>query len=183
MKKKNNGLTIQLVQKKPHKVYKTEIEYDYQIDEVCKFLRHNKDKEVSIIINGKHTKFNSFAGKKRFAAGYSQGSDFVFKYAKQLFEEMQKEIDALEDELEETTEELDRQKNIASSASDRLRTNDTVKKLRQAAYADHVSEINEDRELLKNRLDKIEPVVRLVLKATTDGQLQQAYKLAKKLKL
>ena len=96
---------------------------------------------------------------------------------------MQKEIKVLKGELEGTIEKLDKQKGIALNASNRLKINNTVKELRQAAYADHVSEINEDRALLKNRLDRIEPIIKLVLKATTDGQLQKAYKLAKKLKL
>jgi hypothetical protein len=183
MKKKKDGLNIQLVQKKPHKVFKIDVKSDHQVKELCKFLRQNKDKEVSIVINGKHTKFNSLAGKKRFAAGFNQGSDFVLWYAKKLFEEMQGEINSLKNELGKTTKELERQNGIVSDVVGRLRTNDIVTELRQAAYADYVSEINEDRAILKNRLDGVEPIIELVVKATTEGQLQNAYKLAKKLKL
>jgi len=183
MKKKEDGLEINLVQKKPHKVYKTEIEYDFQIDDLCKFLRQNKDRVVSIVVNGKHTKFNSFAGKKRFAAGFSQGSDFVLGYAKQLFEEMQEEVNTLKNKLADAESKLGKQKETNFDLVGKLRTKEVVTKLRREAYLDHVNEINEDRELLKNRLEKIEPIVRLVLEATTDGQLQRAYRLAKKLKL
>jgi glutamate synthase domain-containing protein 3 len=183
MKKKKDGLKINLVQKKPHKVYKTEIEYDFQIDDLCKFLRQNKDRIVSIVINGKHTKFNSFAGKKRFAAGFNQGSDFVLGYTKQLFERMQEEISGLKNELISTADKLAKQREKNNDIIGKLRTKEVVTELRREAYLDHVNEINEDRELLKERLKKVEPVIKLVVKATTDGQLQKAYKLAKKLKL
>lgn len=177
--KKKDILKISLVQKEPHKIYKIDIKYDYQVNEVCRFIRDNKDKEVSIVINGKHTKFKSFAGKKRFASGFNQGSDFILK----LFRETQRDTGNLKAELAQTKKELEKQKVIAVGALDRLRTNNAVKVLRQAAFADHVGEINEDRTLLKDRLDKVDSVFELVVKATTDGQLQKAYKLAKKLKL
>jgi len=183
MKEKKDELKVNLVQKKPHKVYKTEIEYDFQIDDLCKFLRHNKDRIVSIIINGKHTKFNTFSGKKRFAAGFDQGSDFVLGYAKKLFEEMQEKINVLENELASTKAELNKQKEVNYDIIGKLRTKDVVTKLRREAYLDHVNEINDDRTLLKERLRKIEPIIKLVIKATTDGQLQRAYKLARELKL
>jgi len=181
--KKKNSLKIELVQSKPDKVYKIEVQYDHQIDDVCKFIRNNKDKNVSMVINGKHTKFNSFAGKKRFASGYSQGGDFVLGHTKELFKKTQRDTKDLKANLSQAKKELAKQTVIAVGASDKLRVNNTVKKLRQAAYADHVKEINDDRALLKERLDKLEPIIRLVLKAKTDGQLQAAFKLAKKSKL
>ena len=110
LKMKKDTLKINLVQKKPHKVYKAEIQHDFQIKDLCKFLRNNKDKVVGIVINGKHTKFNSFAGRKRFAAGYEQASDFVFKYTKELFEEMQEEIDKLRAELDRSKLNLEQYK-------------------------------------------------------------------------
>lgn len=182
MTKTKNKPKIKLIKKEPHKVYRIEVQHN-QIKEVCTFIRNNKDKEVSLIINGKHTKFNSFAGQKRFAAGFDQGSDFALKHTKKLFEEMQGKTNDLKNELTRVKRELKKQKVIATDTVYRLITNNTIKELRQATYTDHVTEIDEDRALLKDRLDKVEPVIKLVVKSTTDGQLQKAYKLAKKLKL
>ena len=179
---KKDSLKIILAQKKPNKVYKVEVEFDHQIKELCSALRSNQDKQVSFVINGKHTKFNSLAGKKRFASGYEQGSNFVFGHAKNLFKDMQAELSGLKKELSRVKERVGAAEKKAVGVINKLRVNDIVKKLRQAAYADSSQELNEDRKLLKNRLDKIEPIINLVLNANTEGQLQQAYKLAKKIK-
>lgn len=179
-RKKRERLKIELVQNKPHKTYKAEIEDDHHIEELCQFLRANKDREVGIVINGKHTKFNSHAGKKRFATGYEQGSGFIIDQAKELFKEMQTEMNQLKTELRKYKQEVDGAKSKAQDAAEKLRVNEAVKKLRQAAFADREAEINEDRALLKSRLDKVEPIIRLIKAAKGDGDLQKAFRLAKK---
>lgn len=180
---KKEKLSVKLVQQKPNKTYKIDLEHDYHTSELCKFLRKNKDREVGVVINGKHTKFNSHAGKKRFATGFEQGSRFVLNHAKKLFEEMQSKINDLKAQLKSALNENQSYKDQANEAIGRLRVNDAVKHIRQAAYKDHVSELEEDRALLKSRLEKVEPIIRAIKEAKTEGQLQNAYKLAQKLKV
>ena len=136
MSDENEKLKIDLVKKKPHKVYKIELKYGYQIKELCKFLRNNKDKIVSTVINGKHIKFSSVAGKKRFAEGYQQSTDFVFNHVSRIVKEAEEEIDALEEELEITEKIIEHNKEEAVKIREELRVNSVVKILRQAASAD-----------------------------------------------
>jgi uncharacterized protein YifE (UPF0438 family) len=172
------------VQKKPHKVYKVNIEFvEYQIKELAKFIRNNKDKEVSFVINNKHIKFNSVVGKKKFAAGFEHGCIFAIKENNLIIRTLSTRLDVTKKELDKTKTDLTSQKEKTYRAHDKIRTNDLVKKLRQEAWADYTAELNEDRKILKTRLDKVEPVIKLVKEANTEGQLQTAYKLAKKLKV
>lgn len=181
--KYKDRLNITLTKSKPHKIYKVNIEYDYHIKELCKFLRENEDREVGIIVNGKQTKFNSHAGKKRFASGYEQGSQFVFGHAKELFEEMQAKVNKAQAELKKYKQATDNDRAQAKAATDKLRINNAVRAIRRAAFADREAELNEDRAILKARLEAIEPVMKLVKKAKGDGDLQKAFRLAKKLKV
>lgn len=182
MPRKKDPLEIKLVQTKPHKVFKADINEGHHIKDLCKFLRENKDREVGVVINGKHTKFNSHVGKKRFATGYEQGSDFIMQYAKELFEEMQAEINTLKAEAKKHKSEVEDAKAQAKDATERLRSNEATKQIRQKAFMDRESEINEDRVLLKSRLEQIEPIIRLMREAKRDGDLQKAYRLARKIK-
>jgi len=179
--KRKANLKISLVKDQP-KTYKIDVEFDYQLKDLYKFLRENSDREVCVIINGKPIKFNSIAGKKRFAAGYEQGSKFALGHAKKLFLKMRKENNKLSAELKELRGRTDDDRTQLRETQCKLRVNDTVRQLRQLAAADAQAELNEDRALLSGRLAQVEPVIRLIRAAKGDGDLQKAFRLAKKLK-
>lgn len=177
---KQKQLNINLTQSKPDRTYKIDINYDYQVKELCSFIRNNKDKKVSIIINDKHTKFDSLAGKKRFSAGFEQGSKFVADYMKKLISGLKREAASLKREAETAKKDMLVYKDKYANVIGKLQTNNLLKQLRTDTYLDSVQELNDDRAMLKARLDLVEPVIKLVGKARTDGELQKAYKLAKK---
>jgi hypothetical protein len=172
---------IKLIQSDPKK-YRASVSSLNDLKELSAFLNKNKDKKVEFVINNNSFKFTSLVSKQKFALGLEQGASIhkaIFKKNnKNTSVSVKKEsgLDGLEKELKEKKEELAR-------AYDRIRVFKAVAELRQEAWSDIVEEMSEDRSILKERLNKVEPVIKLIKESSTEGQLQNAYNLVKKSKL
>ena len=140
-------LQIKLTKKKPHKVYKTNIEADYHAFELCKFLRNHKDRVLEIVINDKRVKFDSIAGRKRFASGFETASKIIYEHVVDFATTTHAKINSL-------TSELDAERKRISDKTD-YRVKHTVLNLRAAAWEDRVAELEEDRAVLKEQIRKL----------------------------
>lgn len=176
-------LKTKLIREKPFKVYVINVEVDSHTEELCNFLREHKDKEIEIILNGHKIKFNSEISKKKFIEGFRSASKIIFKHIKEFANETQDNINKLTSELEKTKQDKILLHNKNTDLTNELATNKVVQKLRTLAWEDSIQEWKEVCEVLKTRLDKIEPVIDLIKNATSDGDLNRAHIIAKKEKL
>ena len=180
MKKKHD---FKLIQTKPYKKYKISISNLKHVKEFLSLISSNKDKKISFVINGLHTAFTSLATQKKFATGFEQGFNAASQHSKELFANMQQEINDLKSVLGQTKKQIEEEHQNYSSTLEKFRRSRIVADLRVAAYKDALSEVNEDRELLNDRLKKGEPIIKAIKEAKTDGQLQTVYMIAKKNKV
>lgn len=149
---KDDSLQIKLVKKNPHKVFQAEVSADHHIKSLCKFLRKQKDRNLEIVINGKSFKFDSIAGRKRFASGFEQAFSIIEPH-------MAKFVKDLEDRLNKVLSERDKAKSEAKQnyqkyidTVESYRVKHTVMDLRSAAWKDHVAELEEDRKYLSEQV-------------------------------
>lgn len=147
-------MNIKLTSKKPHKKYVAEI-LGGHIKEICKFLRNQKDRQLEIVINGKSIKFNSIAGRKRFASGLELGAKIVDDQVALVWREHQSTIDSLRHELSQTKENLAAVDKELQEARRNYLTKYTVMEIRKAAWEDRISELEDDRAALKAALDEM----------------------------
>lgn len=176
-------LKIKLIKDAPFKVYAANIEIDSHIEELCNFLRNQKDKELEIILNGNRIKFGSEVGKKKFIEGFRSASKIIFRHMKEFADETQDNINKLTSELEKIKQDKAALSNKNSDLINEVATTKVVQKLRTLAWEDSIQEWKEVCEILKSRLDKIEPIINLVKNATSEGDLNRAHLIVKKEKL
>lgn len=136
------NLNIDLIKQEPHKVYRANIEYDFHITSLCKFLRKQKDRKIELVLNGKSIKFNSIAGIKRFAAGFEQASKIIEQYTKEVFDSVNEQI---EQAKREAQQDIYNQYRIKKETMD----------IQTAAWKDRIAELEEDRKILKQELDRL----------------------------
>lgn len=151
---KKEPLQIKLIKQKPYKVYTTNIEYDYQIKSLCKFLRKQKDRHLGIIINGRSIKFDSISGMKRFASGFESAFKVVEQHAKDLVKDFEEEILDLKKSLSEKESELNTIKDMIEVETQAFLTKSVTMDLRNEALKDYISELEDDRMILKEELDE-----------------------------
>jgi len=144
---------IDLIKKKPIKIYKIIVRNDNHFDELCKFLKNNKDKQLQVIINGKTLKFNSLVDKKRFVTGLECATKVLTPLTKHLFENLQAQINKLKKENSILNTRLDIQNGIVKRRTDKMRMLDSLMSLRQEAYKDRVDELVSSLDILTNELE------------------------------
>lgn len=142
-------MKIELIKKKPSKKYSVKVEEYDHVDKLCKFLRNHEDKKLEVIINGKSVKFASMSERKRFAAGFQLASRIMFRHVEEFYHDIQTETDKLKAQLND-----EKNKNI--EYADRLRTNQSVTKIRLEAWTDTIEELKDNCEILYDRLKKYE---------------------------
>jgi hypothetical protein len=148
-------LQIKLTKHKPHKVYKAKVEVDEHIKQLCKFLRKHKDKKLEMVINGKSIKFDSVAGRKRFAAGFEHAFNIIEKHIKKYVDETRSEIRGLNDKVSSAQQEAMRFKEEAKETTRKFVTRHTVMDIRAAAWKDRVAELEDDRKILKAEIERL----------------------------
>ena len=176
-------LNIKLLRDKPHKIYSVNVEIDYHVEELYKFLNKHKDRELEIVLNGKKIKFNSIASRKRFAQGFRESGRIIFGHARDFTAQSQKNINRLSNEITQHKKEVATLQEESDILKGRVRTYRIVQQIRMLAYQDSTEEYREALEILKDRLDKIEPVIKMIRRATSEGELNKAHIRVKKEKL
>lgn len=176
-------LQIKLLKDKPHKIYSAKIEIDYHIEELSKFLTNHKDKILEVVINGKTHKFTSVASRKKFSAGFREAGKIAFTHVKSFTKKSQGNINKLTNELTQLKQEKQSLKDNAVELRGKYNTQRVVVKLRYEAWQDHTQELTEACELLKGRLDRIEPIISKIKKAKSEGDLNAIHIKVKKEKI
>ena len=148
-------LQIKLTKHKPHKTYAVNMKVDEHIKQLCKFLRKHKDKKLEVIINGKGVKFDSVAGRKRFAAGFEHAFRVIEKYVKEYVDETRNEIRVLNSKITSAQQEATRLKQELRETNQKYITKCTVMDIRTAAWKDRVTELEDDREILKEEIERL----------------------------
>ena len=141
-------MNIKLISQKPHKKYEIEVSGGH-IKELCEFLSNQKDRQLEITLNGKNIKFNSIAGRKRYASGLEQGAYIVDDQVAIIWREHLATIDGLKAELGKTKQELHEVKQELNETRQKYATKYTVMNLRKAAWEDYIAELEDDRAILK----------------------------------
>ena len=176
-------LKIKTLKDKPHKVYSTQIEIDYQMDELCKFLNNHKDKTLDIIINGKQHKFNSIASRKKFVEGFREANRIKAKQSRLFIEHSQESINKLTGEITQ----LKRERQLFDTQIENLKYINNTKKLvadiRVNAWQDKAQELSEICETLWQRLERIEPLITNLRNAKSEGDLNAIHMRIKKEKI
>lgn len=154
-----NQLQIKLSKHKPHKIYITNIEVDEHVKQLCKFLRKHKDKKLEIVINGKGIKFDSIAGRKKFAAGFEHSFRVIEKYTKEYVNGTNNSVRELNKKTTLARQENAKLKQELKETNQRYITRYTTMDIRTAAWKDRVAELEDDREILKIEIERLKKVV------------------------
>jgi len=173
------AINIKLLKKKPHKLYSVDLTNEAEIKSLCKFLRNQKDRELEIKINGKNIKFDSIAGRKRFAAGFQSAGKIIGQGTHGTQIKSQKEVQALNKKVKVLEEQVLKEHEECISWIDKVRVHQTVNKLRKEAWEDTINELKENCEILSLKLKASSGLVRDVKKAKT---LEDLKKIQEKLK-
>lgn len=176
-------LKVKLLKEKPHKLYSANVTLDYHVRELCDFLYGHQDRVLEIIINGKKIKFNSIVSRKKFAQGFKEAGRIIFEHTKQFASESQGTINSLTNEITQLNKEKVKLKEELYELRGRVSTHNTVSKLRTLAWQDSEKEWRETCEVIKDRLDKVEPIIRMLRNAKSDGDLNKVVLRVKKHKL
>lgn len=147
-------MNIKLASSKPHKKYIVEAS-GAQIKELCRFLRKQKEKQLELIFNGKSIKFNSVAGIKRYATGLEHGAKIVDDQVAIIWREHTQTISNLKSELGQAKKEAKTAKDELNEATSRYMSKYSLMKIRKAMWDDHVAELQDDRAILKEELDRL----------------------------
>lgn len=154
---KEDKMDIKLVSKKPHKKYTVEITDASEVKELCKFLRTQKDKQLDVVINGTSTKFNSVAGRKMFVSGFQNAFRIASDQASRVAKMLNERCNTLAKQVAIAKQEAKLAKHELNDAAKKYMTRYTVMNLRKVVWEDHIAELEDDRVILKARLDKLKP--------------------------
>ncbi len=149
-------MSIKLTKKQPHKTYSATIESEENISELCKFLKNHKDKVLGVTINGKHVKFDSVAGRKKFAAGFQLSAKVIGKRTEELCHEMQDEINELVENLNDLKLQIKKERDKNIEYHNRLVATDTVLRISKEAWEDTINEYKSNCDILQTKLNKYE---------------------------
>lgn len=153
-------LSIKLIKKKPHKVYKADIESDSHTKDLCRFLRRHQDRTLQIILNGKSIKFDSIAGRKRFASGFEAASRIIYQHVKSFANDSHGKINALTSELNTAKKQYEQNNKAWLEAQEKYRVKSVVMDIREAAYKDQIAELEDNCEILKAKAKPVRKVKR-----------------------
>lgn len=151
-------LQIKLTKRKPHKIYTANIKAAEHIEQLCKFLRKHKDKVLEVVINGKSTKFNSAAGRKRFASGFEHAFNITDEHVRKYIDKIDSEVKALNNKVTSAQQKAARLKQELDETRQRYITRHTIMDIRTAAWKDRVAELEDDREILKEEIKRLKNV-------------------------
>lgn len=145
-------LKVNLIKQTPIKIFKTTIKYDHHLNDLCKFLKNNKDKKIKIIINEKSIKFNSLADKQKFVSGLMCGKESLSEHTKTLFKELSTEINKLKRENESLKNKINTHDNNILNKNNTIQKLRFLMSLRTEAYQDRIDELTSCLDILKDRL-------------------------------
>lgn len=148
-------MSIKLASKTPHKKYIADVADAKQVKELCAFLRNQKDRHLEVVINGKSTKFDSVAGLKRFASGFDQAFKLALNQSGSVVKVLTDRCNMLAKETTVLQHQMRFAKHDLNEAIKKYMGKYAVMKLRKLAWEDHIAELNDDRAILKEELDKL----------------------------
>ena len=158
--KVDNTFDIELIDEKPHKIFKAHISSDQHVRLLCKFLHEQKDRNLEIIINGKKFKFNSIIGRKCFSSGFEQAFSIVEPYMYNLIKDLENRLNVALSERDEFKNEACENYNKYIDVKREYSASRTVTKLRFEMWKDTIAQwkdnckyLSDQNTILRNNLE------------------------------
>lgn len=128
--------------------YKFSLQGDRDLDKLLKLLENHTEPKLTVEIDGKRFSFNSKASRKKFLEGFL----FVYQLFNKRIKSYNSSLKTSQRKLEQEKAEL---KNKLAKESEDYRIQKEIIKLRTLAWEDRLSELEQDREFLANKVKEL----------------------------